>query len=153
MAQMEGTVRTIETSAAAETVFAVAADVGRYPEWASGVKEVEVLETDDEGRPHRVRMVVEAMVKRITYVLVYRWESDTAFEWEAEPSSDIKLLEGRYEFNAIEGDGTEVVYALRVEPSFTMPGFLRKQAERQIVGAALRDLRDQAEARETPGAA
>ncbi len=148
MAQMEGTVRTIETSAAPDTVYAVAADIERYPEWASGVKEVEIVEHDDDGRPHRARMVVEAMVKRISYVLVYDWESETAFEWQAEPSTDIKLLEGRYEFNALDGGGTEIVYALRVEPTFTMPGFLRKQAERQIVGAALRDLRAQAEERE-----
>ena len=66
----------------------------------------------------------------------------------AEPGPDIKVLEGRYEFNELDGEGTEIVYALRVEPAFTMPGFLRKQAERQIVGAALRDLRRQAEARE-----
>ena len=62
MAKMEGTVRTIETSAAPETVFAIAADIERYPDWASAVKEVEVIEEDDEGRPHRARMVVEAMV-------------------------------------------------------------------------------------------
>ena len=146
---MEGTVRTIETSASVEAVFDVAADIERYPDWASGVKQVEVLETNDDGRPARARMVVEAMVKRISYVLVYEWDPPGGFSWVAEPGPDIKVLEGRYEFNELDGEGTEIVYALRVEPAFTMPGFLRKQAERQIVGAALRDLRRQAEARET----
>jgi hypothetical protein len=34
-----------------------------------------------------------------------------------------------------------VVYALTVETVFTIPGFIRRQAERQIVTTALRGLR------------
>jgi hypothetical protein len=37
---------------------------------------------------------------------------------------------------------TEIVYALRAEPAFTIPGFLRRQVEKQIVGTALRGLRE-----------
>ena len=33
------------------------------------------------------------------------------------------------------------MYALRVIPSFDIPGFLRRQAEKQLVGTALRGLR------------
>ena len=47
---MEGTVRTIETSASPESVFSVAADIENYPEWASAVKSVEVLDRDEEDR-------------------------------------------------------------------------------------------------------
>ncbi len=149
---MEGTVRTIETSASPETVFAVAADIEAYPEWATGVKDVEILEVYEDDRPYRVQMVLEALVRRITYVLVYEWEPPYSFEWVAEPGPDLKLLEGRYEFKPLDDGGTEIVYALKVEPSFTMPGFMRKQAERQIVGAALRGLRKTAEAREDAAA-
>ena len=39
-----------------------------------------------------------------------------------------------------------MVYALRIEPSFKVPGFLRRQAEKRIVGPALRGLKNQAEA-------
>ncbi len=139
------TVRTIESSATPEEVFAVAADVEDYPSWVSAVKEVEVLETTDDGRPRRARMSVDIMIKQITYVLGYEWDAPHAFEWTAEPGPDLNALDGRYEFNEIEDGGTEIVYALRVEPSFSMPGFLRKQAEKQIVGTALRELKRQAE--------
>jgi hypothetical protein len=33
------------------------------------------------------------------------------------------------------------VYSLSVEPKFTVPGFIRRQAEKQIVTTALRGLR------------
>ena len=34
------------------------------------------------------------------------------------------------------------VPALRATPAFTIPGFLRRQVEKQIVGTALRGLRE-----------
>jgi hypothetical protein len=50
------------------------------------------------------------------------------------------MLEGSYTFNETDS-GTEVVYALTVEPNFKIPGFIRSQAERQIVTTALKGLR------------
>ncbi len=142
---VERTVRTIESSATPEDVFAVAANIEDYPTWASAVKQVEVLERDDEGRPHRARLSVDIMIKQISYVLVYDWDPPQRIEWTAEPGDDITAMDGRYEFNTLEDGGTEIVYALRVDPAFSLPGFLRKQAEKQIVGTALRELKRQAE--------
>ncbi len=65
---------------------------------------------------------------------------------EAEPGPDLKELEGSYVFNEVADGRTEVVYGLKVEPSFTIPGFLRRQAEKQLVGTALRGLRKRVEA-------
>jgi hypothetical protein len=54
-------------------------------------------------------------------------------------------MEGSYQFNELEEGGTEVLYALKVEPAFTVPGFLRRQAEKQIVSNALRGLKKRSE--------
>ena len=77
---------------------------------------------------------------------MYDYDFDNGFAWSAIPNDDIRSLEGRYEFNDLDDGCTEVVYALKVDPAFTVPGFLRKQAEKQIVGTALRGLKKQAEA-------
>ena len=142
---MEGTVRSIETSARPDDAFAVAVDVENYPSWASAVKEVEVLETDDEGRGVRVRFVVDGMIKRIQYVLQYEFEPPERMTWSAEPGPDIEQMQGSYEFRQLEDGGTEIVYSLAVAPAFSVPGFLRKQAEKQIVTTALRDLKRRVE--------
>ena len=141
---LEGTVQKVEISAAPQHVYEVALDLEAYTEWADGVKSVEVTSEDDFGRPATADFVIDGMVKEISYTLEYDYAYDNGFAWSAIPNSDLKSLEGRYEFNEIEY-GCEVVYALRVDPAFTFPGFLRRQAEKQIVGTALRGLKKRAE--------
>jgi ribosome-associated toxin RatA of RatAB toxin-antitoxin module len=142
----EGTVQSIETTASPDTVFEVAADLERYPEWASGVREVEIVERDAESLPRRARFVIDAMVKEISYVLTYDWSgAPESMTWEAEPNEDIRELVGSYEFSALPEGGTTIVYALRVEPGFQFPGFLRRQGEKHLISTALRGLRRRAE--------
>jgi ribosome-associated toxin RatA of RatAB toxin-antitoxin module len=136
----EGTFSTLEIDATPEALYDVAADVGSYPSWASGVKEVEVLEADEQGRVRRARFVLEGFIKEIEYVLQYTHDRPSSLSWVAEESDDLKMLEGSYQFTPKDG-ATEVVYSLTVEPKFTIPGFLRRQAEKQIVTTALRGLR------------
>jgi ribosome-associated toxin RatA of RatAB toxin-antitoxin module len=137
----EGTFQTLEIDATPEALYDVAADIASYPEWATGVKEVEILESSADGRVERARFVLEGFVKEIEYVLRYTHDRPHSLSWVAEAdSADVKSLEGSYTFNPVDG-ATEVVYALTVEPNFTIPGFLRRQAEKQIVTTALRGLR------------
>lgn len=144
---MEGTVQTIDVSAEPQRIYEIAIDLEAYPDWAKGVKFARVTEVDDQGRPTVAEFTIDAMIKEISYTLQYDYDRDNGFAWAARPNNDINVLEGSYQFNALDdGAGTEVVYALRVEPTFKVPGFLRRQAEKQIVGTALRGLKNQAEA-------
>lgn len=147
----EGTIRSTESSAEAADVFAVAVDLEHYPEWATGVNEVEILETDERGRPAVARFEVEGFVKRLRYDLRYEYDEPHRIDWWAIPGDDIREMRGSYEFRPLEGGGTEIIYALRVETAFTVPGFLRRQAEKQIVASALRGLRRRAEERSAGG--
>ena len=136
----EATVQSIEIDASPGACFEVAADLSAYPEWATEVRRVEIHERYEDGRPARVTLTIDAMVKQVTTTFQYRYEYPRSMSWTAEPGADIEELEGSYEFYPVDG-GTSVVYALRVVPSFDIPGFLRRQAEKQLVGTALRGLR------------
>lgn len=142
---IEGTVQSVEVSAAPQHVYEVALDLEAYTEWAGGVKSVVVTSEDERGRPVTADFVVDAMIKEISYTLEYDYGYDNGFAWSAVPNADLKSLDGRYEFNLLGEDCCEVVYALKVDPAFTVPGFLRRQAENHIVGAALRGLKKRAE--------
>ena len=137
----ESTVQSIEIDADPEAIFAVAADIVSYPDWASGIRQVEVLETDSEGRPQRAAFVLEGFVKEIAYELVYDYDEPNRMSWVADPSPDIDMLEGSYTFTPTDDGATEVVYAFTVQPAFKIPGFIKRQAEKQIVTTALRGLR------------
>jgi ribosome-associated toxin RatA of RatAB toxin-antitoxin module len=137
----EGTFSTLEIDATPEELYDVAADVAAYPEWASGVKEVDVLEVDGDGRVDRARFVLEGFVKEIEYVLRYNHDRPNLLSWVAEESDDLEMLEGSYQFGPTDEGATEVVYSLTVEPNFIIPGFIKRQAEKQIVSTALRGLR------------
>ena len=104
-----------------------------------------MLEENEDGYPVRARLVVDGIIRTLSYVLNYTYDGIAKIEWVAEPGDDISEMEGRYEFYELEDGEVEVVYALKVAPNFQVPGLLRRQAEKQIVSTALRGLRDRAE--------
>jgi ribosome-associated toxin RatA of RatAB toxin-antitoxin module len=142
---VEGTVQTIEVSASPQHVFEVALDLEAYPEWITACKSADILEEDDQGRPVRAEFLFHILIREITVTLRYTYELDDGFSWTAEPGPDLVALDGHYEFREIDDGATEVVYALRVEPAFTIPGFLRRQGEKELVQGALRGLKKRAE--------
>lgn len=140
----KGMIDSIEIEATAEEVYAVAADVSAYPEWAQGVKSVEVLSLTDEGDPERATFTIEAFVKEIVYTLTYDNDRPLKMAWEADPSGDVKELTGSYAFDESAGK-TVVTYALRFNPTVRIPGFMLRQGERQIIQTALRGLKKRVE--------
>jgi len=140
----EGTVQSIEIAADAATIYAIAADLGAYPDWAEGVRSVSVSEADADDLPLRAEFVVDAMMKKITYELEYDHDAPNLMSWTAIPGPDIKMMQGSYELTEHDS-GTSVVYALKVDPSFPVPGFIRRQAEKTLVNIALRGLKNRAE--------
>jgi uncharacterized membrane protein len=136
----------IDVEATAQEIFGVASDFAAYPEWNANIKRVEIKETDDEGRATLVWYEVDAKVKTITYTLGYDYsEAPGAFSWDL-VDGDVKALSGSYEFDEFD-DVTEVRYETRIDPGFPLPGFLKRQGEKQIVKGALSDLKKRVESR------
>jgi uncharacterized membrane protein len=135
---------TIDIEASVDEIFGVATDLEAYPEWNANIKQVEVKETDDEGRPLTVWFEVDAKIKVLRYTLGYDYtDAPTGFSWDL-VDGEVKELAGSYYFDDF-GDVTEVTYEMRIDPGFPVPGFLRRQAEKQIVRGALHDLKKRVE--------
>ncbi len=134
----------IDVEASTADIFAVATDFKAYPEWNANIKEVEIRETDDEGRPLQVWMKVDAKVRTVAYTLAYDYsDAPSSFSWNL-VEGDVKELSGSYAFDEFD-DVTEVTYETAIDPGFPVPGFLKRQAERQIVKGALEDLKKRVE--------
>lgn len=141
----ERTSSSIAVDAAPPDVMRVIADFGRYPEWADGIKESEVVATGADGLPSQVRFTLDAAVIRDTYTLGYRWAGQEWVAWDlVEPGAMVSGMSGSYRLSA-DGPRTRVVYELTVDVKIPMPGLLRRRAEKTIIGTALRGLKDRVE--------
>jgi ribosome-associated toxin RatA of RatAB toxin-antitoxin module len=136
---------TIEIDASADEIYEIVADLEAYPDWVPGMSEVEILETDDEGLPLRVRQVVDMGFKTVRYVLAYEHDRPDRIAWESEPGGDIALIKGSYSFDVADSGATNVDYELTVDPGFPVPGFMVRQAAKRIMKTALHDLKSRAE--------
>jgi ribosome-associated toxin RatA of RatAB toxin-antitoxin module len=134
----------IDVKASAQELFEVATDFANYPEWNPNIKDTEVKATDAEGRPTEVWFKVDAKIKAVSYTLAYDYSgAPESFSWDL-VDGDVKALTGSYTFDEFD-DVTEVRYEMAIDPGFPVPGFLKKQAEKQIARAALEDLKKRAE--------
>lgn len=136
----------IHIEAGPEQVYGVAIDFDRYPDWATDVKHVEVLDRDEEGRGTRVCYEVSALGKTIGYILAYEYaDAPAGFSWNLEKADYLRRLDGSYSFDA-ENGGTRVGYVLTVDVSLPLPGFMKKAAAGMIVDNAMKQLKRYIEA-------
>lgn len=131
-------------NASPETVWGVITDLEAYPEWADGVEEVEVLESDEEGRPVSARFVVDARIMTVRYTLAYTYE-EWAMIWRLSEADQLSQLDGEYRITP-DGDASRVRYMLDVDVGMPMPGFVKRRAAKQILDTGLRGLKRRAEA-------
>lgn len=132
-------------NASPDVILDVITDLPAYPEWADGVKEVEVHESDDQGRPRKATFQVDARVMHITYTLAYQY-GDNKVTWELIEGSSINQLDGEYDLTD-EGGSTKVTYSLEVDVDLPLPGFMKKRAAKTILETGLKGLKQRAEAR------
>jgi ribosome-associated toxin RatA of RatAB toxin-antitoxin module len=141
----EQTTSSIIVDATPAQVMAVIADFPAYPEWAQGMKQVEVVQEGADGRAEQVHFELEAAPIKDSYTLAYDWQGDSAVQWNLVEGRMLKAMEGAYELRP-SGDGTEVTYRLAVEVSIPMIGMLRRKAEKVIIDTALKGLKKRVEA-------
>ena len=63
-----------------------------------------------------------------------------------EASGALKDLQGEYVLDP-QGDRTKVTYTMSIEPAVRIPGFLKRQIEKQVVNTALGGLKKRVESR------
>ena len=140
----ELTTSSIEVGADAAEVMSVIADFDAYPQWATGVKRADVLETGPDGRARQVRMVLDAAPIRDEYVLAYEWHDDHLVSWSLVEGRVLTAMTGAYELEPA-GGSTRVTYRLAVDLAIPMIGMLRRKAEKVVIDTALKGLKKRVE--------
>ncbi|HEY8479265.1 MAG TPA: SRPBCC family protein [Spirillospora sp.] len=136
---------TITIEAGKAEIMAVIADLEAYPAWASGIRDVKIEETGEDGRPSRARLTFDGGPFSDTVGLAYSWEGDDRATWElVEPGSVVTGLHGSYGLDERDGT-TEVTYELAVDVRVPLIGMVRRKAEKRIIDSALKGLKRRVE--------
>lgn len=138
--------QTTTIAASPERVWAIAADVERYPDWAKDVKDVVVRSRDGEGRPTEVEFRASALGRSTHYTLGYDYTlAPSVLAWRLIRGDIMSTVDGAYHFSATLDGGTEVRYDLVIELVVPLPGFVKRRAEVRILNT-VRELKARAEA-------
>jgi len=149
----EATESTIRVDAPFAEVVRVVADITKYPEWATSIKRVEVLESDAEGRPAKAVLTIDAGPMRDSVTLQYDWTNwsnwpmaPSQLSWTLLEAEFLTAMDGVYSLTEVDDDSTDVTYRLEVDVAMPMLAMLKRKAEQAVVDTALKELKKRAEA-------
>ncbi len=132
--------------ASPEVVYRVVTDFEHYIDWVSGLKKIDVLERDADGRALEVEYRAAAFGRSTTYALRYDYSlAPEVLTWHQSHGDLTSTLDGQYRFAPVP-DGTLLTYDLEVELLVPIPTFVKSRAAYRIQTQALRELKTRAEA-------
>jgi uncharacterized membrane protein len=138
---------TVEIAAPMQTCFDAITDYETFPSWQGAVVDTEVLDWDKKGRGKRVRLFIDAKVRKVDYTLDYRYDEPERIEWDFVEGNGIKGADGHYLFEDL-GDGrTRATYKLGLEVGIPLPGPVARRAHKSTLKGSVEDLKREAERR------
>lgn len=140
--------RTVEIDAPIDEVFAIAADIEAATAWQASLKQVVVLESDDDGRATLVDTENDAKVKSVKSRLRFTYVEPTRIAWVQE-KGDTKSVSGSWTFEDLGDDRTRATYSLNTDPGRMLGILMRGPVEGQVknfmLGGAAEGLKERAE--------
>jgi uncharacterized membrane protein len=128
-----------------DAVWAVVTDLEAYPSWAGDIKHVQVLTTDDRGRPATAAFRVGGFGVTVGYTIEYDHDPPSTLRWHLLSSNELRRMDGEYLFSADGSGGTRVEYRLTVDLRIPVLGIVKRRAERTIIHHALSGLKQRVE--------
>jgi uncharacterized membrane protein len=138
---------TVEIDAPIETCFDAIVDYESFPSWQRAVVDAVVLDRDKKGLGKRVRLFVDAKVRKVDYTLDYRYDRPKRIEWDFVEGNGINGADGHYLFEELDSSRTRATYKLGLEVGIPMPGPVARRAHKQTLKASVEDLKREAERR------
>ena len=121
-----------EIDAPIEEVWKAVEDVEKAPDWQGGMKDVEALEHDDQGRATLVETEADAKVTTVKTKVRFSYEGPTRLSWTQE-KGDLKSMDGSWELEDL-GDGrTRATYALEGDTGRMLGMLIRGPVESKLI--------------------
>jgi carbon monoxide dehydrogenase subunit G len=105
---------TAEINAPIERVWELVEKVEDAPEWQGGLKAMDPVERDDQGRATRCEAETDAKVKTVKSTVRFSYDGPTKLSWRQE-KGELKSVEGSWTLEDL-GDGrTRATYAIETD--------------------------------------
>jgi uncharacterized membrane protein len=135
-----------EIAAPAEVCFDAITDYESFPSWQRAVESVEVVDRHGDGLGRRVRVEVDAKLRRVRYTLDYRYERPVGVWWDFVEGDGVENLEGEYLFEERAGI-TLATYRVGLDAGVPVPGMIARSLSRGVMRRSVDELRAEAERR------
>lgn len=112
-------------------VWAVVSDIAAAPEWQEGLKTMEPLERDAEGRVALARSTSDAKVREIATTVRFTYTQPRSVSWVQE-QGDLKSMTGGWELEELGPDRTRATYRMEADPGRLLGMLLRGPVEDRI---------------------
>jgi len=135
MTSIEGEA-TREVGAAREAVYAVLADVERYPDWMRIARDVAVRDTDAEGRATRADIDFDVKITRIRLGVALAHDPPRRIGLTRD-GGDVKAFDGAWEIEPAGRAASLVTYRLRLDPGMRLGLLIRGGVVDRVRAAVL----------------
>ena len=137
--------REVVIEASPEEIFAVVADVESTPTWSPQYQKAEVVDRDEQGRPHRVIQTIKTVGISDQLTIDYTWEEHKV-SWVLVKASQLKSQQCSYTLTPLgdtDPERTQVRFDMDIELAIPLPGFILKQVMKGAIDVATNGLRKQ----------
>ena len=141
----EQTTSSIVIAAEPSAVMEVIGDFPAYPQWATGVKQADVVAEGPEGWAEQVYFVLDVSPIKDEYTLAYEWDGYDAVTWTLVEGKMLRALDGAYLLKDLGNGSTEVTYRLSLDVSIPLIGMLKRKGEKILIDTALKGLKKRVE--------
>ena len=141
----EQTTSSIVIAAEPSAVMEVIGDFPAYPQWATGVKQADVVAEGPEGWAEQVYFVLDVSPIKDEYTLAYAWDGYDAVTGTLAEGKMLRSLDGAYLLKDLGNGSTEVTYRLSLDVSIPLIGMLKRKGEKILIDTALKGLKKRVE--------
>jgi carbon monoxide dehydrogenase subunit G len=113
MANLTGS-STAEIDAPLEQVWKLIEEVETAPDWQGGLKDIEAIERDGDGRATLCLVQTDAKVRTVTSTVRFSYDGPTRLSWRQE-KGELKSVEGSWELQDLGGERTRATYSIETD--------------------------------------
>jgi carbon monoxide dehydrogenase subunit G len=102
---------TAEIDAPLQQVWDAVEDVVKAPQWQGGVKGMDPLEHDGDGRAVLCEVETDAKVRTVKSIVRFAYDGPTSLTWKQE-KGDLKSVVGSWKLEDLGDDRTRATYSI-----------------------------------------